>query len=344
MRKAWVWAVPELGTVSVLKAGWGKRFYTVAGLLGLLLLDVLAGTPSEGWAAQKHPRPTDPELQKAEKEVEEVFGRDIAKARTSSEKGKLAREILQTAREEQDPILRLAALEAARWLAIAAQDGRLAVAIVREIVERYHPLEEKSPSERLAEADRLWQQAERLSGPEKLAKQLDAIQQWFYYPAEGNSLAARKWRNNIQSVQALSPPMVILEARNAQLIGKQIVYIQERDRIGWWVNPKDFVQWEQKLKKGKYKVALLYSAYHFDTPRSTFCVGVFSPHSAKPISSCTFSLEGTGSWENWREVDVGYISVPLDGLYTIRLFVLRKLGRPEMGIIDVRKITLEPSY
>jgi hypothetical protein len=325
-------------------SAWWKRFGLAVGLLGFWGLGVSVTSAPGLQAAQKYPRPTGQELQRAEKMVQEVYGRDIAKARTPSEKGKLAQEILRAAREEQDSAVRFAALEAAKRLAIAAQDGRLAVEIVREIVNGFQPAEEITPQERLAEADRLWQQAEGLSGQGKLAKQLDAIQQWFYYPAEGNSLAARKWRNNIQSVQALSPPMVILEARDAKLIGNQIVYSQEIDRIGWWINPKEFVQWEQKLKKGKYKVILRYSAYHFDTPQSLFCVGVFVPHSEKPISSCTFSLEGTGAWTNLKAVDVGYISVPWDGLYTIRLFVLRKVGHPDKGIIDVQRLSLEPSY
>ena len=161
-------------------SGWGKRLGTVAGLLGLLLLDVLAGTPSEGWAAQKHPRPTGQELQKAEKVVQEVFGRDIQQAKLPKQKAELARQIVEAAREEPDPATRLAALQAARQLAIQALNSVLALEIVREIVDDFQPPEEMTPQDRLAEADRLWHQAESLTGLAKLTKQLAAAEQYLY--------------------------------------------------------------------------------------------------------------------------------------------------------------------
>jgi hypothetical protein len=163
-----------------LVSAWWKRFGLAAGLLGLWVLGLSVASAMQVQTAQKHPRPTGQELAKAEKVVLEVFGRDIAKARTPSEKGKLAQEILRAAREEQDMAVRFAALQVARRLAISAQDGKLGLEIVGEIVDRFQPLEEMSPADRLAEADRLWQQAERLSGQEKLAKQLEAAEKYLY--------------------------------------------------------------------------------------------------------------------------------------------------------------------
>jgi len=132
------------------------------GLVGLWALGLSAALAMQVQMAQKHPRPTGQELAKAEKVVQEVFGRDMQKAQTPQQKAALAREILKAAREEQDPAVRFAALQAARRLAVSAQDGQLGLEIVREMVDRFQPLEEMPPAERLAEADRLWQQAERL--------------------------------------------------------------------------------------------------------------------------------------------------------------------------------------
>ena len=163
-----------------LVSAWWKRFGLAAGLLGLWGLGVSAVSATGVQAAQKHPRPIGQELQKAEKLVQEAFGQDILQAKLPKQKADLAREILKVAREEQDPVARFAALEAAKRLAIQAQEARLAWEIVREMVERFQPSEEMSPAERLAEADRLWQQAEGLSGAAKLAKQLEAAERYLY--------------------------------------------------------------------------------------------------------------------------------------------------------------------
>ena len=159
-------------------ASFGMAGGAAVGLLGLGFLCLAAGGQVQG--VEKWPRPTGQELSKAEKVVQEVFGRDIQKAQTPRQKAALAREILKAAREEQDMAVRFAALEVARRLAVSAQDGRLGLEIVREMVDRFQPLEEMPPAERLAEADRLWQQAEGLSGAAKLAKQLEAAERYLY--------------------------------------------------------------------------------------------------------------------------------------------------------------------
>jgi len=181
-------------------SAWWKRFGLAVGLLGLWGLGVSVTSAPGLQAAQKYPRPTGQELQRAEKMVQEVYGRDIAKARTPSEKGKLAQEILRAAREEQDSAVRFAALEAAKRLAIAAQDGRLAVEIVREIVNGFQPAEEITPQERLAEADRLWQQAERLNGQEKLEKQLEAAEAWLNTNLQ-YGIAVKKWVERFKKLE-----------------------------------------------------------------------------------------------------------------------------------------------
>jgi hypothetical protein len=179
-------------------ASFGMAGGAAVGLLGLGFLCLAAGGQVQG--VEKWPRPTGQELSKAEKVVQEVFGRDIAKARTPSEKGKLAQEILRAAREEQDPAVRFAALEVARRLAVSAQDGRLGLEIVREMVARFQPLEEMPPAERLAEADRLWQQAERLNGQEKLEKQLEAAEEWLNTNLQ-NGITVKKWVERFKKLE-----------------------------------------------------------------------------------------------------------------------------------------------
>lgn len=117
-------------------------------------------------------------LQQAQKVVQEVFGREITKARTPAEKSKLAREILRLGLEDTDKANQYVALQQAKQLAIEAQDGTLSLEIVREMTARFRPNEDLSPADRLAEADKLWQQAQGLSGRAKLARQLEAIEKY----------------------------------------------------------------------------------------------------------------------------------------------------------------------
>ena len=163
---------------------------------GLGVLGAAQAADNVAAQTERAKQPSVQELSRAEKAVQEVFGRDMLKARSTQEKAKLAQEILKTAREEQDPAVRFAALQAARRLATEAMDGQLGLEIVRQIVADYQPMEEMSASDRLADADRLWQQAEQAQGREKLAKQLEAIEAWLYADLE-IGLTAKKWNVRI---------------------------------------------------------------------------------------------------------------------------------------------------
>ncbi|MCS7226939.1 MAG: hypothetical protein NZ821_08115, partial [Gloeomargarita sp. SKYB31] len=142
--------------------------------------------------SDKMPYPEASQLRRAEALVQEVYGAEIAKAKLPQAKSKLAQDILKTAREEQDGAVRFAALQAARRLAVEALDGKLGLEIIREIVQTYEPLESMPAEERLAEAERLWKQAEKAQGREKLAKQLEALEQWLYCDV-ASGLIVQKW-------------------------------------------------------------------------------------------------------------------------------------------------------
>jgi len=307
-------------------SAWWKRFGLAVGLLGLWGLGVSVTSAPGLQAAQKYPRPTGQELQRAEKMVQEVYGRDIAKARTPSEKGKLAQEILRAAREEQDSEVRFAALEAAKRLAIAAQDGRLAVEIVREIVNGFQPAEEITPQERLAEADRLWQQAERLSGPEKLTRQLEAIIGYL-------EITEHCWSR----IEKADPPSVVLRAQNAKLIGARITYAAQLDCILQWVNPHESILWEvPSVLPGKYEVVCEYAADSKSSFSSLFSLEI------NERSVLTFRLCDTGRWPTFKAVQCGIVYIP-PKLNTIHLKVLQKVPPdPNMGIIALRSLQLIP--
>ena len=207
--------------------------YSLRGIAARLVtgLVVLAGLTVGSCVARcrggdLHPVPAMTEITKAQKVVVEVVGKDIAKARTHQEKAKLAQEILRLAREEQDMAVRFAALQAARKLAVEAMDGKLGLEIVREIVQIYNPPEEMSQADRLAEADRLWGQAEKAQGREKLAKQLEAAEQWLYADVK-TGLTVKKWEERIASLCdiVLSKPYPIEVQRALKAIANRPITI-----------------------------------------------------------------------------------------------------------------------
>ncbi|MCS7304341.1 MAG: RICIN domain-containing protein [Thermoguttaceae bacterium] len=134
------------------------------------------------WAAAI-PVPSDDELAKANRVVEEIYGKQIRSAKTPPQKTKLAQEILRVAREENDPAVKYAALQQAKQLAIEAMDSQSGLEIVQEIVRWFQAEKEMTPEQILQAADALWASAEGTSGRQKLAKQLQAAELYLRLPA-----------------------------------------------------------------------------------------------------------------------------------------------------------------
>ncbi|HOM18675.1 MAG TPA: hypothetical protein PLQ00_15190, partial [Thermoguttaceae bacterium] len=84
----------------------------------------LTGQTAEG---EKYPQPKTAELSRAEKLVDEVFGKDMAKARSAQEKAKLALEMLRMAAEDKDQANRYVLAKKAKELAVQAMDSKLAI-------------------------------------------------------------------------------------------------------------------------------------------------------------------------------------------------------------------------
>ncbi|HPP53219.1 MAG TPA: hypothetical protein PK777_09735, partial [Thermoguttaceae bacterium] len=289
----------------------------------------LTGQTAEG---EKYPQPKTAELSRAEKLVDEVFGKDMAKARSAQEKAKLAQEILQSAREEQDMAVRFAALQSARRLAVEALDGKLGLEIVREIVQTYEPLEEMTKEDRLSEADRLWGQAEKAQGREKLAKQLEAVECWFYADIK-TGLVLKKWEERIKEVkQSLTR---ILYAKDAKLIGQKIGYAPQLDCILQWVNPLEGLEWKELIPPGKYEVVCVYAADSKSAFASLFALEVGK-------SVLKFRLQNTGQWPTFSPVSCGTIIIATEA-NSVRLRVLQKVPPdPNMGIIALRSLCFYP--
>lgn len=132
------------------------------------------------------PRPSQADLARAEADVLEVFGEDLAKARRPAEKAALARKMIDTA-EGSGPAGKYALLERARELAIAAGDAALGIRAVEELINGFGPANAANGAKRLAadgtsanawasEGHRLWNDAGRKRPPERLRGRLEAAE------------------------------------------------------------------------------------------------------------------------------------------------------------------------
>ena len=102
-------------------------------------------------------------------------------------------------------------------------------------------------------------------------------------------------------------------------------------RIGFWVNPADFVQWNPDLPRaGNYDVELTYSAAG---PSGTKAVIEIAKNKI-PIT-----LKTTGSWHRYTTLPVGHIKIPKTGPQTITVKCTKKDGD---AVMNLKAVTLRP--
>ena len=149
----------------------------------LILLVVFAGglilSRASGAESQLFPRPSHDAIVKALAKVRDVYKADLAKANKPKEKATLAEELLTAADGVgQDDAGRLALLTLARDLAVDANDGRLAVKVVRAIVSRFVPDGPTDPAEQIRLGSESWTKAETALSDERLHLQVQAAE-WY---------------------------------------------------------------------------------------------------------------------------------------------------------------------
>lgn len=287
-------------------------------------------------AGPRRPIPPVDRLTAAGRLLEEVFGKKMAAAKGPAEKGKLASEMIEAVRGEPDEAARYAALVQARILAVEARDGRLALTAVRLLAAEFESdAGAASDAERLSRADRLWAEAEKAEGKQRLEKQLEAVgEYWRAAPQSG--LTARKWDARIE--QAGSAGAIVLLARDATCLGQRLHYNARIDAICTWTDPREAVEWKCVLSRGSYKVKLLYSS-------RGLCGGYVIAASLIQGNAvkCVLPLDAqtTNSWDNYIEAEFGNLNVKADGEYALRIHAVRKVRHDdEPGIINLRRIIL----
>lgn len=136
-------------------------------------------------AADEPAKPDAKSLDKAKKEIQDIYATDIKKAKKPNEKIALAKEFIKVAsetKENEDSTSRFALLAMATDLAIEVRDRNQVMECVRLIAESFQP-GEGEPTEgkaQLTRAQALWKEAdvEKAESEKQLRLQADAIE-WF---------------------------------------------------------------------------------------------------------------------------------------------------------------------
>jgi hypothetical protein len=146
-------------------------------LIALFSLSLL----SPIYAADKLlPRPTDDEITKGEDEIQSAYGSDIKAAKTSTQKAKLAKEMLAVALKTPG-YERLRLCQLARQLAVSGNDKIVAFAASAAIADRFEPEDDITDADDQFEAGQdLWREAEKIRGEARLQKQAEAAE-WYNY-------------------------------------------------------------------------------------------------------------------------------------------------------------------
>lgn len=260
------------------------------------------------------PVPSAEELFKAHTVVEEVYGKEIRAAKTPAQKATLAQEILRAAKEEKDPAVQYAALQQAKQLAVEAMDSRLGLEIVQEIVRCFQPEKQLASEELVQKADTLWAEAERTTGREKLAKQLQAAE--FYLrlpPLQG--LDKLKVEKRIDSLRGTKPSPKSLQV--LRLINRHSG-LALGVREGQMHPGADVLQWDTppEVKDSQWEIEPSGNQVRFRNHNSGLYLGVRDNDKNPGAKLCQLSPSDPSTlWVLERQGDFWKIRNVYSGLY-----------------------------
>jgi alpha-L-fucosidase len=135
------------------------------------------------------------------------------------------------------------------------------------------------------------------------------------------------------AVQPDSDGKILLTASEADIHGNTPQYERsgEKDQIGFWANPNDFVAWNLKAAKaGGYEVAITYSCQP-GAEGSRFSVELGD-------QKLTGTSKPTQSWATYRTESLGKITLATPGVYTLAV----KPSAENWRVIGLKSVTLAP--
>ena len=132
----------------------------------------------------------------------------------------------------------------------------------------------------------------------------------------------------------LSGGRIVLHSSDAQVQGEKLQYEpkQEKNTLGFWVNPADWASWHfQVAKPGTYAIHIWQGC------------GKGSGGSEVEISCAgqksKFTVEDTGHFQNFKEREVGKVTFDKAGPQALEV---RALKKPGAAVMDLRQVILVP--
>ncbi len=128
---------------------------------------------------------------------------------------------------------------------------------------------------------------------------------------------------------------ITLKAADAEIHGTSPQYERdgEKDQIGYWANPQDYVFWSIKIAKpGAHHVAVTYSCQP-GAEGSRFVIELGDQQlvgTSKP----------THSWSTYRTDSLGEVRTPKPGVYTL---AVKPRAEPAWKVIGLKSVVLEPA-
>lgn len=138
----------------------------------------------------------------------------------------------------------------------------------------------------------------------------------------------------IEKSYATQPASGLLHfaAKDADIEGHTAAYEVGKDCIGFWTNAGDSVSWTVKVNRpGKYKVQLTYAC---EAGSEGSLVSLTA--AGKELQ---FTVEKTGSWSDFKTVDLGEIQLDAAGLTK---FMVKARMKPNLAVMNLRSVRLNP--
>ena len=184
---------------------------------------ILVPLPVHADPSSQVPQPDAKAVATARAEIDELYAKELAKAKTAADKSALARDLLRTASEtDDDPAAQFALMHLARELAIQATDRRRAMETVEAVVLRFTAADPADPKTWIKRGDEAMERAAKLAdldklpgvrvvhdrtkGNECLAIQLEAAEWYLRAKQAGKGLLRRVAEKRLESIFTSTPP------------------------------------------------------------------------------------------------------------------------------------------
>jgi alpha-L-fucosidase len=136
------------------------------------------------------------------------------------------------------------------------------------------------------------------------------------------------------SIRPQADGKIVLRAAEATIHGDSPRYESDggKDNIGYWHNPKDYVDWEFKSQKpGVYRVEIVYSC-QAGAEGSEFAVAMGDQLLSGRSNS-------TGDWSKFTTEELGTLKLGKSGNYTL---AVRPKAEPKWRVIGLQAVILTP--